>query len=60
LSHRHLTGRSSLRVPPGGNMPVSPAMAASIAPGAALPEHGHGRRDQMSQDKEKDKNCIIS
>jgi len=63
LSHRHLSGRSSLRVPPGVNMPVSPAMA-SIAPGANLPDHGHGsghgRRDQISQDKEKDKNCIIS
>ena len=56
LSHRHLTGRSSLRVPPGGNMPVTPTMAALAQ------EHQlhHARRDQMSQDKEKDKNCIIS
>ena len=57
LSHRHLTGRSSLRVPPGVNMGVSPGLQ-QLPPGVSIGDHL--RRDQMSQDKDKDKNCIIS
>jgi len=73
LSHRHLSGRRSLRMTPGPEMSPGPGAhvrgASVIGPGADqmmahpaaqahLAQH-HLRRDTMSQDRDKDK-CIIS
>jgi prickle len=52
MSHRHVSGRSSLRAPIGTNLRSSPSLVMNNGPG--------GRQRGVSVDKDKDKNCIIS
>ena len=67
LSHRHITGRRSLRMTPGPEMSPAPVRGqhmmtpdlANYHPQLPPAMPGQFRRDTMSQDRDKDK-CIIS